>query len=146
MRSCLSRDSEGGYPEAARCFALQLVAAKLATTPAAIERCVQSTLAAAQARAAGTYPALLDLMVANPNPNPNSNPSPKSNPNPNPDPDPDPNPNPNPNPNQVKALQWCQRQGLLQYEAQGAASGGLPGANPKPYPNPTRNPKPKPNP
>ena len=92
------------YPEAARCFALQLVAAKLATTPAAIERCVQSTLAAAQARAAGTYPALLDLMVANPNPNPNSKPSPKSkpspNPNPNPNPDPDPNPNPNPNPNQ----------------------------------------------
>ena len=39
------------------------VAAKLATTPATIERCVQSTLAAAQARAAGTYPALLALMV-----------------------------------------------------------------------------------
>ena len=31
------------------------VAAKLATTPATIERCVQSTLAAAQARATATY-------------------------------------------------------------------------------------------
>ena len=46
MLSCLRADQ----PEVARRFALDLVAAKLATTPEAFNRCVHATLAAAQAR------------------------------------------------------------------------------------------------